>query len=124
MKKIVLSILLTLCIQLSFAQSQTIKGHIADAADQPVIGATVQVDGSKLGAVTDLDGNFTILNVPAGSSLTISYIGMKTQKVKASPLMSIQMKDDSKMLDEVVTIGYGTQKAKDLTSPHCSHQRG
>ncbi len=117
MKKIVLSILLTLCIQLSLAQSQTIKGHIADVADQPVIGATVQVDGSKLGAVTDLEGNFTILNVPVGSSLTISYIGMKTQKVKVSPLMSIQMKDDSKMLDEVVTIGYGTQKAKDLTSP-------
>lgn len=117
MKKIILLFLMTLCIQVTFAQSQTINGHVIDAVGQPVIGATIQIDGSKKGTVTDLDGNFTISEVPIGSTLTITYVGMKTQKAKVSQQMTIRMKDDSQMLDEVVSIGYGTQKAKDLTSP-------
>lgn len=108
---------MSLYIQVTLAQSQAIKGHVIDTSGQPVIGATIQVDGSEKGAVTDLDGNFTISEVPLNSTITISYIGMKTQKEKSSPQMTIQMKDDSQMLDEVVSVGYGTQKSKDLTSP-------
>lgn len=104
-------------IQLSWAQAQTVKGTVVDPAGFPVIGATVQVAGGKNATVTDLDGNFTLSNVPSGSNVSISYIGMKTKTVKAATTMNIRLEDDTRMLDEVVAIGYGTAKAKDLTSP-------
>lgn len=104
-------------MQLSWAQSQTVRGTVVDMSGFPVIGATVQVTGSKNAAITDPDGNFTLFNVPSGSNVSISYIGMKTQTVRATNTMNIRLEDDAKMLDEVVTIGYGTAKAKDLTSP-------
>ena len=109
--------LITVFAQMAFAQSETVSGTIVDAGNEPIIGATVRVEGSKLGAATDLDGHFEIANVPAGSKLTISYIGMRTITITATANMQIKMEDDSKMLDEVVAIGYGTAKAKDLTSP-------
>lgn len=104
-------------MQLSWAQAQTVKGTVVDPAGFPVIGATVQVAGGKNATVTDLDGNFTLSNVPSGSNVSISYIGMKTKTVKAATTMNIRLEDDTRMLDEVVAIGYGTAKAKDLTSP-------
>lgn len=117
MKKIVLFFLLILCAQAGLAQNQTIKGTVVDAANLPVIGATVMVEGSSKGAVTDLDGNFTIGDVPAGAKISVTYVGMKTQTLTASPQMEIKLEDDSQMLDQVVVIGYGSAKAKDLTSP-------
>ena len=117
MKKIALLLVLTLCVQLTFAQMQTVKGNVVDAAGIPVIGATIKVAGTQLGATTDLNGNFTIKDVPQDAAIIISFIGMKTQNVKAASNLNIQMQDDAKMLDEVVAIGYGSAKAKDLTSP-------
>ncbi|MBR6494517.1 MAG: TonB-dependent receptor [Prevotella sp.] len=117
MKKMFIFLLLAMSCQWTYAQTQTVQGTVVDAGDLPVIGATVQVTGTQLAAVTDIDGKFTIRDVPAGSSLTFSYIGMKTLTVQAAPTMNVRLEDDSKMLDEVVAIGYGTAKSKDLTSP-------
>lgn len=94
-----------------------VKGMVTDAEGNPFIGATVMEVGSKgNGVVTDIDGNFT-LQVNEGASLDISYIGYKTQRVKAvaGRPVNIRMTEDSELLDEVVVVGYGTQSKKSLT---------
>jgi TonB-linked SusC/RagA family outer membrane protein len=103
-------------VQLAFAQT-TIKGTVVDKVNQPVIGATVVVDGSTLGAVTDVNGEFSIKDVPSGATLTFSFVGMKPAKAKAAPTMNVTLDDDMQNLEDVVVIGYGAAKAKDLTSP-------
>ena len=117
MKKLALLLMLALGSHVAFAQSQTVKGTVVDQANEPVIGATVSVDGTKKGTVTDMDGNFIISDVPAGAKVTISYLGMKATTLAATTQMLVTLTDDSKMLDEVVAIGYGSAKVKDLTSP-------
>ena len=117
MKRLLLAMLVALGSQGVWAQSQTVKGTVTDKTGEPIIGATIQVKGTKIAAVTDLDGHFTLSNVPDGAYVDISYVGMKSQSLKAGSNMSISLDDDSKMLDEVVAIGYGSAKAKDLTSP-------
>ena len=117
MKKIALFLLMALCVQHTFAQTQTVKGNVVDAAGIPVIGATIQVVGTQLGASTDLNGNFTIKDVPQNATIRVSFIGMKTQNIEAASNLNILMQDDAKMLDEVIAIGYGSAKARDLTSP-------
>lgn len=117
MRKFKLLFLFMLASQLTFAQNRQVQGTVVDVSGEPVIGATIMVDGTKTGAVTDIDGKFSLRDVPAGSTITVSYVGMKTQQVKVSDNMQISLQDDSKMLDEVVAIGYGSAKAKDLTSP-------
>jgi TonB-linked SusC/RagA family outer membrane protein len=96
-------------------QSGIVRGVVVDKNGEPAIGATVKVAGSSQGTVTDLDGKFSI-DVPAGSTLLISYIGYKTQVVKAGrgPL-KVQLVEDNKVLNEVVVVGFGTQKKSDLT---------
>lgn len=98
-------------------QARTVKGTVLDQGNQPVIGATVSVVGTTNGAMTDLDGNFTITNVPEGAKIKITYVGMQAQTLAASDNMQVMMKDDARNLDEVVVIGYGSAQAKDLTSP-------
>jgi TonB-linked SusC/RagA family outer membrane protein len=100
-------------------QTKTVKGTVVDQVNEPIIGASVQVNGTRTGTVTDLDGNFTLEKVPANAVITFSYIGMKSQEVKVngSSVVNVTLKDDAQKLDEVVVIGYGAAKAKDLTSP-------
>jgi iron complex outermembrane receptor protein len=105
----------------SYAQAQSgpmkVTGKIIDETKQPMIGVTVAMKGSAGGAVTDMDGNFS-LNVPATvKELQVSYIGYKTMilPIPVSHIMSIQMVPDSKELNDVVVIGYGTQRRSDLT---------
>lgn len=117
MKKVLLLMLMVVFAHVAFAQNETISGTVIDAGNLPVIGATVRVEGTKLGASTDLDGRFEITGAPVNSKITISYVGMKTVTLAGKADMNIKMEDDSQMLDEVVTIGYGSAKAKDLTSP-------
>lgn len=117
MKKVLLLALMVVCVQMVLAQNVTVSGTIVDAGNLPVIGATVQIESTKLGAATDLDGKFVIKEAPAGCKITISYVGMKTITLPGSMDMQIQMEDDSQMLEEVVAIGYGSAKTKDLTSP-------
>lgn len=94
-----------------------IKGKVGDNQDEPLIGATVKVKGTNIATVTDMDGNFE-LDVPAGAELVVSYIGFNDQTVKVSGSKSsydIEMQENSNSLDELVVIGYGTVKKKDLT---------
>ena len=97
----------------SFAQSNAIKGQVKDASGEPVMGATITVNGKAVG-ITDMDGNFSVDAAP-GTNLTFTYLGMTPQTVKASNGMNITMTDDSKSLNEVVVIGYGAVKKSDLT---------
>ncbi len=97
----------------SFAQTNAIKGHVKDASGEPVMGATITVNGKAVG-ITDMDGNFSVDAAP-GTNLTFTYLGMTPQTVKASKEMNITLQDDSKALNEVVVIGYGVAKKSDLT---------
>ena len=99
-------------------QSQkTVKGTVVDAANIPVIGANVFVKGTTHGTITDMDGNFTLTNVPENSTLIISYIGFLEKDVEVGNKTSfdIVLLEDSKKLEEVVIVGYGTQKKVNLT---------
>lgn len=99
----------------AFAQGNAVSGQVKDAAGEPVIGATVRIDGQAGGSITDFDGNFTI-EAPVGATLTISYIGFQETKVTAAPNMVITMQEDAaQSLNEVVVIGYGAVKKSDLT---------
>lgn len=116
-----LLVLLISFFGVSYAQAQSgpikVTGKIIDESKEPMIGVTVIVKGSQIGAVTDLDGNFS-LNVPAtAKEIQVSYIGYKTMilPIPVSHIISIQMVPDSKELNDVVVIGYGTQRRSDLT---------
>lgn len=98
-------------------QSQLIKGKVTDSKNEVVIGATVIVESTGIGTVTDINGNFS-LNAPVGGVLKISYIGLRsyTEKiVSAKTFYRVELEDDSKSLNEVIVVGYGTQKRSDLT---------
>lgn len=97
-------------------QSSVVKGVVKDSNGEPLLGVNVLVKGTTIGAVTDIDGNFSF-EAPAGCTLVISYIGFESQevKVKGNAPLNIILKEDSEALDEVVVIGYGTQKKVNLT---------
>lgn len=116
-KKFYLLLISFFIIQLSFAQNNTIKGIVVDKVNQPIVGATVMVDGTSHGSVTDMNGEFTIKDVSSGATVNFSFVGMKTKKVKASSDMKVTLEDDMQNLEDIVVIGYGAAKAKDLTSP-------
>ena len=94
-----------------------VTGKVLDEKGETIIGASVKVVGTTLGTITDFDGNFTLNNVPEGKKIEISYIGYISQSLepKGNQLLTIKLKEDTKTLDEVVVVGYGTQKAKDVT---------
>lgn len=98
-----------------FAQNR-ITGVVTDVNGDPIIGASIMAKGTTNGTITDLDGNFT-LNAPSNGTLVISYIGYQKQEVPVAGKTSFKiiMKDDSELLDEVVVVGYGTQKKATLT---------
>ena len=100
----------------AFAQNGdiTVSGTVVDNNGEPVIGASVIQKGTSNGAVTDLDGHFSV-KVPKGTTLTISYIGFSTQDVKAAPNLQIKLVENSKELSEVVVTGYQIQRKADLT---------
>mgnify|MGYP000537992903 CR=1 FL=1 len=97
-------------------QSNVVKGRVLDANGEPVIGATVKVQGTQNATVTDLDGNYTLNNV-SGSQLVISYIGYQSQTVdvKGKSSVNVTLREDNKTLNEVVVVGFGTQKRVNLT---------
>lgn len=120
MKNMRVTLLYLLVTMISFsisAQNVTVKGTVKDKTGETVIGASVVQKGNTgNGTITDIDGNFT-LSVPNNTTLIISYVGMKTQEValKGKKQINIVLEDDAQALDEVVVIGYGTAKKKDLT---------
>ena len=98
-----------------YAQNMMIKGTVIDANNDPLLGVTIMVKGTTTGTITDVDGNFSIKG-KTGETLIVSYIGMQTQEVvfRGQPL-KIMLKDDAQALEEVVVVGYGTMRKKDLT---------
>lgn len=111
-------LLMVLCVGLPVrAQNITVSGTVEDATGEPMIGATVLVDGSKEGVSTDFDGNFTLKNISPKATLKVSYIGYKTETIKVDgrTQISVVLREDTETLDEVVVVGYGTVKKKDLT---------
>ncbi len=96
-------------------QQSACTGTVKDANGEPIIGVTVRVEGKSGGAVTDIDGNFSLSNVAKGAKLTFTYVGYKAQTItwNGGPV-SVTLQDDAAMLEETVVIGYGTVKKADL----------
>lgn len=97
-------------------QAGKVKGQVFDSNGEPVIGASVKIAGQKnSGAITDIDGNF-VIDAQNGQSLEITYIGFKPKTVKVNgSTLSVKLEDDSQLLNDVVVVGYGTMRKKDLT---------
>lgn len=115
-KKVSLALSLSMVAGIAFAQ-HTITGTVKDSSGEPMIGVSVVVDGTSNGGVTDMDGNFSIKNVPQNAKINVSYVGYLGQKltVNTTSPMVIVMKEDNQMLDELVVVGYGVVKKSDLT---------
>lgn len=98
-------------------QNNSISGTIIDTNNNPIIGATIRVKGSTTGIISDINGNFTLKNIPNNATLIISYIGYQSQEIllKGQTSLKIVLQEDNEMLDEVVVVGYGTMRKKDLT---------
>jgi TonB-linked SusC/RagA family outer membrane protein len=116
MKGILFTLLWTFSLSI-FAQNITVHGTVKDENSEPLIGATIMVQGTSIGTVTDMDGNYTLLNVPRDGKLVVSYVGMETQVIDVNGRTSINvvLKEAAEVLEEVVVVGYGTQRVKDLT---------
>ena len=97
----------------AFAQID-VKGHVKDATGEPIIGATVRVDGTQTATISDFDGNFA-LTANQGANISVSYVGFVTATVKAAPNLVITLKEDQTVLQDVVVIGYGTVRKSDAT---------
>lgn len=98
------------CMVMFFAlilSAQNLGGSVQDEHGEPIIGASIVVKGQSGGAITDLDGNFTI-QCKAGASITVSYVGFIPQDMKAKDGMQIVLKEDVAQLNEVVVVGYGS----------------
>ena len=120
-KKIVLFVSIAFCwfsIINSYAQeTKSIRGTVTDENNETIIGASVKVSGTNIGVITDVNGNFE-LKVPVGKTLVITYIGFKSYQeniTSEKSMYSVVLQEDTKALDEVVVVGYGTQKRSDLT---------
>lgn len=117
-KSLLLLAFLLMSIGLITAQVKRVTGTVISEEDgEPIVGASILVKGTTLGTVTDIDGQFTINEIPASSqTLVVSYIGMQTQEVTAkAQMMKIVLKADTEVLDEVVVVAYGTAKKGSLT---------
>lgn len=114
------SLLLTICLLLvgvsAFSQERTITGTVTDTSGEPLIGVSVSLKGTTSGAITDIDGKYSVKASP-NTTLEFSYIGMIKQAIKVAnqTTVNVQLKEDSQVLAETVVIGYGTAKKRDLT---------
>ena len=116
MKKTILSAILLLIMAIvAQAQNITVHGTVLSKTDsEPLIGASVVCEANKAATTTDIDGNFT-MSVPDGAKLKITYVGFNPTEVKATPEMKIYIQENSELLDEVVVVGYSSEKKADLT---------
>ncbi|MDE5675299.1 MAG: TonB-dependent receptor [Muribaculaceae bacterium] len=119
MKKLTIFLIAVMTCLGIYAQDVTVTGTVVASTDgEPLIGATVMVKGSSTGTATDIDGKFTI-QAKKGSSLLVSYVGYKSQEVKVNGPMTdvkVSLMEDSEVLDDVVVVGYGTQKKSVVTA--------
>ncbi|TRX72704.1 TonB-dependent receptor [Carboxylicivirga sp. M1479] len=100
------------------AQNITVSGKVNDTSGEPVIGVNVVLEGTVTGTITDVDGNYALPNVPSDGVLLFSFIGLEsqTQSINGRLQIDVVMQEDSELVDEVVVVGYGEMKVKDLTS--------
>ncbi len=115
-QRLMLLALMAVASTVVFAQGK-LTGTVVDATGEPVIGASVIVKGTSNGTVTDLDGNYTVQNVPEGATLVFSYVGYRTQNIAVAgkSQINVTLEEDKQMLDEVVVVGYGVQRKSDVT---------
>ena len=115
-QRLMLLALMAVASTVVFAQGK-LTGTVVDATGEPVIGASVIVKGTSNGTVTDLDGNYTVQNVPEGATLVFSYVGYRTQSIAVGgkSTINVTLEEDKQMLDEVVVVGYGVQRKSDVT---------
>lgn len=116
MRKMVFAMMWTFSLCM-FAQNITVKGTVKDAKNEPLIGVTVRVQETAIGTVTDIDGNYTLANIPTDAILEFSYVGMQSQTVSLNgrTIMDVVLTEDSELLNEIVVVGYGTQSKKNIT---------
>jgi len=112
LRKVLLSLVLLLSCTVAMAQ-KNVSGVITDAQGEPLVGVSVVEAGTTNGTVTDIDGRYS-LNVKPGAKLNVSYVGFTPQTINAG--QSVQLAEDNAMLNEVVVVGYGTMRRKDVTS--------
>lgn len=109
-------LLLLFCSVFAFAQDRTITGVVQDTQNEPIIGANVMLKGTNIGAATDINGKFTMTIPASGTTLQVSYLGMKNAEVPiVGNNITIVMEEDVASLDEIVVVGYGTLRRRDLT---------
>ncbi|MDE6198393.1 MAG: TonB-dependent receptor plug domain-containing protein, partial [Muribaculaceae bacterium] len=115
-RPILYALLLLVAVISAQAQSITVQGTVLSATDdEPLIGASIiPVLKDAVGVTTDFDGNFTIV-VPEGTDLNVNYVGFKPKTVKAAPQLTVVLEENAELLDEVVVVGYSTEKKSDLT---------
>ena len=113
----VLAILMCAITFTGYAQTKTVTGTVLDKQNEPLIGVTVKVQGTTNGTVTNFNGVYSLSNVSADANLEFSYVGMKlqVQKVSGQSVVNVTMDEDTEMLEEVVVVGYGTQKKVNVT---------
>ena len=112
------SVVIAFCmLWLSGFAQKTVTGNVKDASGEPLIGVSVVIKGTSTGAMTDIDGNFSLPSVPSSAQLTFSYVGFKSQTVSVgnNSKFDITLQEDNTTLEDVVVIGYGTMRRKDLT---------
>jgi TonB-linked SusC/RagA family outer membrane protein len=123
MKRKIMNLLKGLCLTLMCiiplsvnAQNITVTGTVKDAAGNPLIGVAIQVEGETIGTVTDLDGRFTLLNIPPNSTILVTYVGMQSQRIDLNgrTSLSIILMEDTVLLEEVVIVGFGQQKKESV----------
>lgn len=103
------------CMGIGLVMAQTqVRGTVVDEKGEPAIGATIQIKGTTQGAVTDIDGKFT-LSAPANGTLIVSYVGYKTQEVKVSTNVRVVLETDAEILDDVIVVAYGTASRSSFT---------
>ncbi len=115
LKNFLLIVLFTLMGGALFAQQGTIDGVVLDKSNQPISGAAIIIKGTQKGTITGLDGKFTLSDVPAQATLTVSCLGYAAQEVPASKGMKVVLADDALGMDEIVVVGYGKMKKSDVT---------
>lgn len=123
LRGICLTLLCAFSLTLS-AQNVTLNGSVADTKGEPLIGVTVQVQGTTLGTVTDIDGKFTLSNVPRNATIEVTYVGMRPQTLALNgrSTLNVTLQEDTELLEEVVVIGYGTMRREAVTGSVSSMQ--
>ena len=99
-----------------FAQTMVVNGVVVDEMGEPVIGANAYVKGTTIGAITDIDGNFSLTGVPVGATIGFSFVGYIPQELPARVKMNVVLVEDKKLLEDVVVVGYGVQKKSVVTA--------